>query len=556
MNKINKTPLISVVMPVYNASTFLSEAIESVVNQTYQNWELIIVDDGSCDNSLLISKAFAKQDTRIRVYKNKQNLGIGATMNRLLSLCKGEYIARMDSDDIMFPVRLARQLEFLQKHPHIGITGSFMVEIGSEKQMLGVRKVPSVHTQIVKGMYVSQTIQNPTLMMHRAAIDIKQLWFNPSLSPVDELDFFFRQISKGTQFANIPQYLMAYRRHNSNSSLKNIKKTFVITRNVREHAKRQYGYRPDMTQEFVNLVQDILFSIFPSQLIYKLFLFWKSRGHRINNSRLPIFHTQLHKKISLSLVMPIYKAEEFIRQNVELVYTYLKHLPIKFELITVVDGRADGSERILEEMAKDKPHLRVLGYFRNKGKGYAVKYGMSKARYEYTGFLDAGNDIDVHSLDTIIMELANHEYDAFIANKRHPLSICHNISWVRNLYSLSFRTLTNRLMGTKFSDTQVGLKLFKKDVLRRVLTQLPINIDGFAFDVELLCELQKNNYRWLSCPVLIKRNKTKSTVTAGHIFKMGFDITKLAFFYTQYNFRQAIKQTFSFGIAKKFINLL
>src|SRR5579872_6896113 len=116
------TPAISVVMPTYNGERFLRPAIESILNQTFPNFELIIIDDGSTDNTPHILSEF--KDTRLTVLTNQQNLGIAVATNRGLAAARGEYIALQDHDDISLPHRFQTQLDFLNTHPEIALVGS------------------------------------------------------------------------------------------------------------------------------------------------------------------------------------------------------------------------------------------------------------------------------------------------------------------------------------------------------------------------------------------------------------------------------------------------
>lgn len=117
-------PEISVVMPVYNASQYLAEAIESIVSQTFTDWELIIIDDGSTDDSKLIIKRYAQSDKRIRYYKNEQNMGVIRTLNKGINLSTGKYIARMDADDISLPTRFDTQYRFLENNADVAMCGT------------------------------------------------------------------------------------------------------------------------------------------------------------------------------------------------------------------------------------------------------------------------------------------------------------------------------------------------------------------------------------------------------------------------------------------------
>ena len=110
-----KKPLVSVIMPAYNAGVFIEEAIRSVMAQTVADWELLVLDDGSSDDTLIIAQRLAREDCRIRLMPNERNMGVARTRNRGLDLCRGEYVAFLDSDDIWYPQKLETQLAAMKK---------------------------------------------------------------------------------------------------------------------------------------------------------------------------------------------------------------------------------------------------------------------------------------------------------------------------------------------------------------------------------------------------------------------------------------------------------
>ena len=117
---------ISVIMGIYNCQDTLSEAIEAILNQTLDNWELIMCDDGSTDNTYLVAREYAKKDSRIHLIRNKVNRGLNITLNRCLSKASGEYIARMDGDDICTPDRFEKQVDYLDRHLETTVVSSWM----------------------------------------------------------------------------------------------------------------------------------------------------------------------------------------------------------------------------------------------------------------------------------------------------------------------------------------------------------------------------------------------------------------------------------------------
>ena len=125
-----KKPRISVLMTAYNSQQYVAQAMESILNQTFSDFEFIIINDGSTDDTARIIRQYATRDSRIKFIDNKVNKGLISVLNQGLELCKGEYIARMDSDDISIPTRFALQLEYMDAHPDVGVLGGAISRFG------------------------------------------------------------------------------------------------------------------------------------------------------------------------------------------------------------------------------------------------------------------------------------------------------------------------------------------------------------------------------------------------------------------------------------------
>lgn len=163
--------MISIGISIYNAEKYLVDAINSVLEQTYENWELVLIDDGSKDKSLEIAKGFAQKDNRIKVFSDSKNKGLGARLNELAALSNGEYIARMDADDIMHPQRIQRQFEILENHPNIDVLGTNAYVIDENNLVFGIRYKNQV------GLSKVEHFIHPTIMG-------KKQWFLDN--PYDE----------------------------------------------------------------------------------------------------------------------------------------------------------------------------------------------------------------------------------------------------------------------------------------------------------------------------------------------------------------------------------
>ncbi|HEY2584989.1 MAG TPA: glycosyltransferase [Tepidisphaeraceae bacterium] len=209
-------PLVSVLMPAYNARRYVAEAIESVLAQTYRDFEFLIIDDGSTDDTAEIVNRYAAADDRIRVLK-RSNGGVGAALNAGLAEARGELVARMDSDDVCLPERFARQVEFLRETPDCVLVGCRVLLIDPDGEPLfEMTDIPTAHAEIdEKLLQVRWSIVHPTVMMRRDVV--RRLGgYDNELVPVEDHDLFLRLAEVG-RLANLPQVLLRYRKHPMNS---------------------------------------------------------------------------------------------------------------------------------------------------------------------------------------------------------------------------------------------------------------------------------------------------------------------------------------------------
>ncbi|MEI7423468.1 MAG: glycosyltransferase family 2 protein [Prolixibacteraceae bacterium] len=238
-------PEISVIMPVYNAESYLKESIQSILNQTYTNFELIICDDGSTDRSLEIIQAF--RDERIRVIRNEQNLGIPLTLNRLIEACLGKYIARQDSDDISLPKRLEKQARFLEKNPQVGLCGTNFITFGHKNIR---RLMPQKDEEIRAFLLINNPICQPTIMVRKTCLT------KPYDQAYDLSEDYAHgyELSKITKLANLPDVLLKYRWHGTNISLTKEQIMIENANQIRANIFREtLGY--DITEQETRLLR-------------------------------------------------------------------------------------------------------------------------------------------------------------------------------------------------------------------------------------------------------------------------------------------------------------
>jgi glycosyltransferase involved in cell wall biosynthesis len=268
----NRQPLVSVIMPVYNPGDYLVDAIESILNQTYQNFEFIIVDDASTDDSWKIIKSYTKKDKRIRSYKNPLNLGVSLTSNFAISKVRGNYIARMDSDDVSAPTRLQKQVAFLNRHPKTVLVGGQCTIIDQFGHSIGSKNFPlSPHQVLMEMLFWAVPVQQGFMMVNRTLLPQNFIWYSASKTSAEEIDLFFN-LSQYGDFANLPYNLYYYRQIPGSLSRANPKKTFRLTLQARLNAIKN-GHRPSVKAVLINLAQIIVVSIVPSSVMYDLWYF-------------------------------------------------------------------------------------------------------------------------------------------------------------------------------------------------------------------------------------------------------------------------------------------
>lgn len=212
---MNKYPLLSVIMPVYNCQKYLKDSIESVLDQSYRNFEFIIINDGSTDNSIKIINSF--NDDRIKLISNVKNSGIVYSLNRGINLSSGDFIARMDADDICVKDRFACQLDFLFQNKDIGLCSGHIIKIDSYGDNLGEVKFP-ISDQDCNMMFLfGNPIVHPAAM-YRKDLVLKVGGYSVGSEPAEDLDLWLKIAAK-TKISNLNKVLLKYRVHEQNYSL-------------------------------------------------------------------------------------------------------------------------------------------------------------------------------------------------------------------------------------------------------------------------------------------------------------------------------------------------
>jgi glycosyltransferase involved in cell wall biosynthesis len=209
-------PEITVLISVKNGEPYIYSAVESVLSQSCENFELLILDNASTDNSIEIIRSF--NDSRIRVIENSMDLGLSLSLNKGLSLSKGEYISRIDADDIMYPQRLEKQLLFLSQNPKISVVGSYCHIIDDNGVNTGKIKYPLGQTGNLESVIRGNNPVGHPLVMYRKNEIINSNSYEQQYRYGQDLNLWFGLYLRGNRCDNIPEYLSAYRIHNEQES--------------------------------------------------------------------------------------------------------------------------------------------------------------------------------------------------------------------------------------------------------------------------------------------------------------------------------------------------
>jgi glycosyltransferase involved in cell wall biosynthesis len=212
MSSTTPTPTVTVLLPVYNAAGFIAQTIESILAQTFTDFELLLINDGSSDESVKIIEQFT--DPRIRLVHNERNLGLIETLNRGAALARGKYIARMDADDVALPQRLEKQVNFLEQYSGIHVVAAFVDFINTDGEVTGSWSTDrAVNTEAAIQAMMPQTncIAHPAVMIRTETL--RQFLYSPAQKGAEDYDLWLRMLAAGKHIAKIEEVLLHYRIH-------------------------------------------------------------------------------------------------------------------------------------------------------------------------------------------------------------------------------------------------------------------------------------------------------------------------------------------------------
>lgn len=231
-----ETPRVSVVMPVHDGGLYLEPAVESILGQTFTDFEFVIIDDGSTDSTAEVLRRHQAADPRIRVHPQAR-AGLVASLNRGCRESRAPYIARMDADDIAFPERLARQVEFLDRHPGVAVVGSAVVRIDASGRPIKRNVCPTSHREIVEALREYTCFTHPSVMLRAEALAAAG-GYRPAYGPAEDYDLWLR-LSERYELANLPDPLLYYRVYPDQLSVRQLDQQILSVVGARAAARQR-----------------------------------------------------------------------------------------------------------------------------------------------------------------------------------------------------------------------------------------------------------------------------------------------------------------------------
>lgn len=236
-------------MPVYNGEQYLQESVDSILSQSFTDFEFLIIDDGSTDNSVALVRSYT--DSRIRLVLNGINLGLVETLNKGLRLANGHVVARMDCDDICHPERLATQWSFMEKNNDVVVCGTWIKNFGLKRFTI---KFPQTNNEIRANLLFDNVLAHPTVMIRKKELFYNNLFYDSNYTRAEDYELWTR-IPNTFKLANINKVLLSYRQHNKQISEKFYSTQLSVTNSIKKKQLEFLGIKVDT--ESLNLHEKI-----------------------------------------------------------------------------------------------------------------------------------------------------------------------------------------------------------------------------------------------------------------------------------------------------------
>lgn len=263
------SPAISVVMPAYNAASYLSVAVDSILAQSFRDFELIVVDDASTDHTWEVLAPYLKADARVKALRNTANAKISRTLNRGIEAAAGRYVMRMDADDWSYPDRLEKQFEFMESRPGVVLSGGTIELCDENLSPLNKRRYPRTDTEIRERIFFFSPFCHPAIICRSDALR-KAGGYNESLEVAQDYDLYFR-IGRLGELANMDDCIHRLRTHRGSSSIRRGALQERNTLYIRLKAIVEYGYEMDRSARLYLAIQYLSSFLIPFRMKFWLF---------------------------------------------------------------------------------------------------------------------------------------------------------------------------------------------------------------------------------------------------------------------------------------------
>lgn len=469
-------PKISVIMSEYNTPPdYLRASIESILNQTFKDIEIIIVDD--CGRNDLSSIVKEYKDKRIRIIKNDENIGLVKSLNKAIAVSKADILARMDTDDVADENRLEEQYNFMINHEEYSVVGTLANEF-SKNSTTGVLGKPGEKT--AKSLAYGDSIIHPSVMMRKK--DVQSVGGYKNYKRAEDLSLWFELVMKGFRLFVIDRVLLNYRVNEEDYSKRKLK-----TRGGEIKARLHY-YRLTKAPvlAYLVIIKSIASSILPTRIVafFRRKIILKPSREDERSDKRPL----------VSIVIPVYNCAEYIGECIDSVaeQTY-----DNIEIIVVNDGSKDESEKIIKN--KKKKYRNILYYKqRNKGVSAARNLGINKAKGEYITFVDADDLVGKYLVECLVNQITCTHPECIIVSK--PTQKINEFEECALGYkkpvvkSISSDQALIKLLYPYGIDNGPCAKLYPTALLKKNLFNIDLSI---AEDLEL-------NYRLIKSSKIIK----------------------------------------------------
>lgn len=255
-------------MPVYNAAPYVGEAIDSIRKQSLRNWELLIVDDASTDGSWTIISEAAKTDKRIKISRNRTNIGLVKSLNAIIPKTRGIFVARMDADDISLPKRLQKQVTYLRRHPDVVACGGQELIIDEKGINIAYKYFPTDPESCYRMIANFMVIQPPLLMAWGNIF--RSLRYENHIFKNDDISMHFKLLRQGS-FGNVDEIIFKYRKRSDSITHRNPKRVFFLALAVRLNAIRHHAYRPTLNNALLLCAETLIVALLPNSVLIGLF---------------------------------------------------------------------------------------------------------------------------------------------------------------------------------------------------------------------------------------------------------------------------------------------